>query len=313
MAAPSTDFWDRDGDDTVTPFQVADTAVRGRVVRLSGAIDEILRAHAFPEGVSELVGEAAVFVSAMGASLKFDGKLILQVSGDGPLPMVLADYSADGSLRATAGALKSDVEGLRGLRPLLGEGRMMMTIDQGPDMERYQGVTPLDGATFAEAAIGYFKQSEQIPTAAQFAVGRLSRPGEPERWRAGGIVAQHVPAEGGARERGEAALLSEAERDAWERAAAFVGSAQADELIDPDLSTNSLLYRLFHEDGVRVFDPSPVRASCSCNAGKIEAVLARYSADELKEMTVADGAIEVICEFCRAPYRFGIDGRELKT
>ncbi|MEO1014083.1 MAG: Hsp33 family molecular chaperone HslO [Pseudomonadota bacterium] len=301
------------GDDRVTPFQVADTAVRGRVVRLAGSIDEILSAHAFPTGVSELVGAAAAFVAAMGASLKFDGKLILQVSGDGPLPMVLADYSAGGALRATAGAPKEDVSEARGLRPLVGEGHMMMTIDQGPDMERYQGVTPIDGASFADAAIGYFNQSEQIPTAARFAVGRLSRPGEPDRWRAGGIVAQFVPAEGGGRERGEAALLSEADLETWERAAAFVGSAQADELIDPDLSTNDLLYRLFHEDGVRVFDPTPVRAACSCNPGKIEAVLERYSADELAEMALEDGTIEVICEFCRTPYRFGVDGRELKA
>lgn len=300
-------------DDLITPFQVGDTAVRGRVVRLSGAIDQILSAHGFALGVSELVGEAAAFVAAMGATLKFDGKMILQLSGDGPVPMVLADFSADGGLRATAGTPTVDVSGLRRVSDLIGEGRMMLTIDQGADMDRYQGITQMEGETFADAAMFFFQQSEQIPTVARFAVGQLALPGKRPVWRAGGIIAQFVPAEGGDRERGETMLRSAADREIWDRTDAFVRSVQVDELIDPDLSSNDLLYRLFHEDGVRVFDPLPVKAACSCNPGKIEAVLSRYSAAELADMVEADGGIEVVCEFCRTAYRFGPDGRELKS
>ncbi|MBI1391280.1 MAG: molecular chaperone Hsp33 [Alphaproteobacteria bacterium] len=307
LAVGSTDSL----EDLATPFQVADTAVRGRVVRLAGAIDRILSAHAFPDGVSELVGEAAVFVAAMGSSLKFDGKLILQINGDGPARMVLADLTADGALRATAGVGGDEIGVRRGLSELIGEGRMMLTVDQGTDMERYQGVTQLEGADLATAAEFYFRQSEQIPTVARFAVGRLSRRGAADVWRAGGIIAQFVPSEGGVRDRGIATLQSDAEREIWARAEAFVRSTQSDELIDPDLSVNDLLFRLFHEDGVRVFDPKPIKASCSCNAGKIEAVLKRYSRSELQEMTEADGSISVVCEFCRTPYRFDADGREI--
>lgn len=301
MGEPEAVGGDAAGDHLL-PFQVGESAVRGRVVRLTGSIDDILSAHAFPDNVSELVGQAAALAALMGASLKFDGKLIFQAQGDGPVPLLVADYSADGSLRATAkmgdGA---DAEG-RGLA-LMGKGHIVMTIDQGPDMERYQGVTPLDGEALSDAAVSYFDQSEQIPTSVRLAVGRLSAPGEPERWRAGGIMAQFVPGEGGTRERGEEIILAPDDQENWERAAAFVASVQDDELLDPLISAERLLYRLFHEDGVRVFDPQPVAAACGCNGEKIEAVLSRYSQDDLADM-VEDGAITVTCEFCRTDYRF---------
>jgi molecular chaperone Hsp33 len=187
---------------------------------------------------------------------------------------------------------------------------MMMTIDQGPDMERYQGVTPLDSATLEEAAIAYFDQSEQIPTAVRLAVGRVQEPGQAPVWRAGAIIAQFVPAEGGVRERGEASLKTADDEEVWDRAAAFVRSTAADELLDPALEPETLLYRLFHEDGARVFDAKPVRAECSCNADKIAAVLQSYDEAALAEM-IEDGAIRVACEFCRTTYLFDETGREI--
>jgi molecular chaperone Hsp33 len=185
---------------------------------------------------------------------------------------------------------------------------MAMTIDQGPDMERYQGVTSLAGESLAEAAVAYFDQSEQIPTALKLAVGRVAVPGEGEVWRAGGIIAQFVPGEGGGRARGEAALRAPEDRELWERAAAFLETTQADELLDPSLSAETLLYRLYHEDGVRVFRARPVRAECGCNAGKIATVLERYSVEDLADM-VEDGFIRVSCEFCRTEYLFDETGK----
>ncbi len=292
--------------------------MRGRVVRLAGAVDQILQAHAFPDPVSELVGEAAALVAAMGAALKFDGKLIFQAhagdprSSGAPVSMLVADYAAGGALRATAslvgdaGSYKG-APGQRGLGALIGEGRIVMTVDQGPDMERYHGVTPIEGDSLETAAAAYFDRSEQIPTAIRLAVGRVSRPGAPVAWRAGAVIAQFVPAEGGVRERGEAILRSQDDRDAWERAAALLNTTQADELIDPAVASETLLYRLFHEDGVRVFERKPVRAECACSSEKIEAVLRRYPAEELEEM-IEDGAIRVTCEFCRAAYAFDAEG-----
>lgn len=296
------------GDDAILPFQVGDTAVRGRVVRLGPAIDAILRAHPFPAAVKELVGEAAALVALMGSALKFDGKLIFQAQGDGPAHLLVADYTASGSLRATA-KVSGEIDGkARGLEALLGKGHIALTIDQGPDMERYQGVTPIEGESLARAAVAYFDQSEQIPTAIKLAVGRVLLPGGGEAWRAGGIIAQFMPGEGGARERGEAALKAPEDLETWERAAALLETTQADELLDPDVSAETLLYRLYHEDGARVFEPRPARAECGCNADKIAAVLGRYAPEELEEM-MEDGFIRAACEFCRTEYLFDRHGK----
>lgn len=297
-----------DASDFVLPFQVGDSAVRGRIVRLSTSVDEILARHGFPDPVSMLLGEATALVALMGASLKFDGKLIFQAQGDGPTPMIVADYTAGGAIRAT-GKVTGDVVDIAGTA-LIGNGHIVMTVDQGADMERYQGVTPLDGGRLEEAAVSYFMQSEQIPTAVRLAVGRLSAPGEPDRWRAGGIIAQFMPSEGGARERGAEVLMSDIDQESWDNASAFVQTTEDDELLDPSIDAETVLYRLFHERGVRIFDRQPIRAECSCNADKIHAVLARYEPSELADM-VEDNAIKVTCEFCRRDYNFDIAGRPL--
>jgi len=297
-------------DNKVTPFKVGDSPVRGRVVQLGSVIDKILIAHDFGTNVSELVGETAVLAALMGAALKFDGKLIFQIQGNGPLSLVVADYAADGALRAMASV--HGVPGEAGFEALLGKGHIAITIDQGADMERYQGVTPIEGEKLEKAAVAYFMQSEQIPTIIRLAVGKISRPGAGDEWRAGGIMAQFIPAEGGTRERGEEILKSEDDKEMWDRAAAFVESTQADELLDPSISTDTLLYRLFHEDGVRVFEPTGVRAECGCNAEKIGAVLSKYSEADLADM-VEDGFIRVSCEFCRTSYLFDKSGTHVSS
>ena len=296
------------GDDAVLPFQVGESAVRGRVVRLAGAIDEILTPHDYPDAVSELLGEAVCLVAMMGAALKFDGKLIFQAQGDGPVPMTVADYVAGGALRGMAKVAPDLPADARGIAALIGKGHIAMTVDQGPDMERYQAVTSIEGDSLSAAAIAYFDQSEQIPTVIKLAVGRIAEPGAGERWRAGGVMAQFMPGEGGTRERGEEVIMGAFDQEIWERSAAFVETVQADELLDPAISPERLLYRLFHEDGVRVFDAQPLHRGCSCNSGKIAAVLERYSEDDLRDM-VEDGAITVTCEFCRKSFQFTPSGR----
>lgn len=294
-------------DDVVIPFQVGSGAVRGRIVRLGASIDSILSAHGFPDAPSELLGEAAALTALMGSALKFDGKLILQAKGDGAVRLLVADFVSDGAIRATASV--GDVGAARGLPALMGKGHLALTIDQGPDMDRYQGVVPLEGRSLSEAAVAYFNQSEQIPTAVRLAVGRAARPGAREVWRAGGIIAQLMPEEGGARERGTATTHAVEDDDAFGRAAAFLNTTQADELLDPELAPEALLYRLYHEDGVRVFEARPLRAACSCNAGKIAAVLSRYDREELLSLA-EEGVIKVSCEFCRREYRFDAEGHE---
>ena len=293
-------------DDIILPFQVGETAIRGRVARLGPAIDEILSRHEFPDPVSIILGEATALVAMMGSSLKFKGRLIFQAKGDGPLSMLVSDFTAGGALRATA-SISTPIGDNCAFDALIGRGHLAVTVDQGPEMERYQGVAPIEGRSLSEAAIAYFDQSEQIPTAIKLAVGRVSRPGEKEQWRAGGVIAQFVPGEGGERERGEAVIRKADEAEMWERAAAFLDTTQPDELLDPGLSPHALLYRLYHEDGVRVFDASSLAAQCRCSADRIQSVLERYSAEDLKDM-IEDDAIRVTCEFCRKVYLFDETG-----
>ena len=284
-------------DDLVAAFQIEGEPVRGRIVRLGPAVDQILAAHAYPEPVANLLGETCALAALVGSSLKFEGRLIVQAQGDGPVRYVVADYDATGALRgycrfnadevakAAAGFLRP------GARSLLGQGVFIMTVDQGPDMDRYQGVTSIEGETLALCAEQYFAQSEQTPTRVRLAVGRADT-GEGDRWRAGGVLIQHI-AEDDARG---------STREAWVRTQALFETIGEDELIDPTLAAERLLFRLFHEDGVRVFEPKPLQAFCRCSQARIESVLKSFGAAERDDMVEPDGLIRVTCEYCSRVY-----------
>jgi len=280
-------------DDAVTAFQIEGEPVRGRLARLGPAIDEILRAHAYPEAVANLLGEACALAGLVGSNLKFDGRLIIEARGDGPVRFVVADYDTSGGLRGYCGFDAEAVAAVSGgfarpgARSLLGKGHFMMTVDQGPDMDRYQGVTAIEGETLALCAEQYFAQSEQTPTRVRLAVGQFDG-----LWRAGGMLIQSV-AEDDARG---------STTEAWVRTQAFFETVGEDELTDPELSSQHLLFRLFHEDGVRVFGSQPLRAFCRCSQERIETVLKSFDAAERADMVEADGAIRVTCEYCSKTY-----------
>ena len=285
-------------DDVVAPFQIEDAAVRGRLVRLGPAIDEILAAHAYPEAVANLLGETCALAALVGSALKFEGRLIVQAQGDGPVRYVVADYDTAGHLRgycrfdadAVAEASKGFVR--PGARTLLGGGVFIMTVDQGPDMDRYQGVTAIEGETLALCAEQYFVQSEQTPTRVRLAVGQADV-GQGLSWRAGGMLIQNV-AEDQARGSTE---------EAWTRSQAFFETIGEDELLDPTISGQTLLFRLFHEDGVRVFEDKALSAVCRCSEDRIRGVLASFDAAERADMIEPDGRIHVTCEYCARTYR----------
>ena len=306
-------------DDTVMPFEVAALDLRGRVVRLGPVVDRILNAHAYPHPVAKLLGEAVVLTVMLGSALKIDGRFILQTQTDGPVRMLVVDFTAPGKVRACARFDKDRVaaiaEGQADAGALLGKGHLAMTIDQGPDMSRYQGLVALEGGSLEDAAHEYFHRSEQIPTRVRLAVAEEFRAGEggaSHRWRAGGILLQFLPK---AAERARVADLDPGdapegtvphvieEDDAWVEGRALVSTVEDVELIDPDLSSERLVYRLFHEPGVRVFRGSEVRAECSCSRASVEAMLKSFSQDDRDHM-VEDGKISVTCEFCSASYVF---------
>lgn len=307
-------------DDIVMPFEVAKLDLRGRVVRLGPAVDEILARHAYPQPVAKLLGEAVVLTVMLGSALKIDGRFILQTQGDGPVRMLVVDFIAPDKVRACARFDKDRVEaaiasGETSGGDLLGKGHLAMTIDQGPDMNRYQGLVALDGGSLEDAAHEYFLRSEQIPTRVRLAVAeelRAGSGGASHRWRAGGIMLQFLPK---ATERARVADLHPGdapegiephvveEDDAWLEGQALVSTVEDVELIDPSLSSERLVYRLFHEPGVRVFRASPLRAECSCSRENVEAMLKSFSQDDRDHM-VEGGKISVTCEFCSANYQF---------
>jgi molecular chaperone Hsp33 len=307
-------------DDTILPFEVAALDLRGRVVRLGGAIDDILSRHDYPAPVSKLLGEAIALTVLLGSALKFEGRFILQTKSDGPVRMIVVDFATPDRIRACATFDAARVSaaiaaGEVSTGALIGRGHLAMTIDQGADMSRYQGVVALEGGGLEAAAHEYFRRSEQIPTRVRLAVAeefRAGADGVRRRWRAGGILAQFLPRavermrgpdlDPGDAPAGTAPHLV-AEDDAWVEARALIDTVEDLELIDPAVSSERLLYRLFHERGVRVFRNAPVRAQCSCSREGVAAMLGRFSRDDREHM-VENGAISVTCEFCNASYRF---------
>jgi len=284
-------------DNLVAPFQIEGEPVRGRLARMGEAVDKILKGHAYPEPVANLLGEACALAALVGSNLKFEGRLIVQAQGNGPVRFVVCDYDTSGSLRgycrydevAVAEAAKGFVR--PGAKTLLGEGVFIMTVDQGPDMDRYQGITTIEGETLALCAEQYFAQSEQTPTRVRLAVGQLDT-GEGPTWRAGGMLIQNIAED---EARGPTA-------EAWVRTQAFFETIGEDELIDPTISAETLLFRLFHEDGVRVFEPKALQAFCRCSPARIASVLNSFSAAERAEMIEDDGHIRVTCEYCSTVY-----------
>lgn len=308
------------GDDRVLPFQVDALDARGRTVRLGPMLDAILSRHDYPETVSRLLGEAVALTALLGSSLKFSGQFQLQTRTDGPVDMLVVDFAAPGSLRAYARFNAEAVAAAGGATParLLGKGHLAFTIDQGAHMQRYQGLVPLEGQGLEEAAHQYFLRSEQIPTRVRLAVGQVSGGGK-SRWRAGGVMVQFLPSSSDRQRQAEfdpgdapAGVERHAfiEDDAWVEARSLVETVEDHELVDPALTSEDLLYRLFHERGARVYESVVMEERCRCSRDRIFEMLARFSEEEKQAMVGDDGAIGVTCEFCSTHYHFRPD--ELK-
>ncbi len=320
-------FERRPVDDVVLPFQVEKTGVRGRSVRLGHLVNHILSRHAYPAPVSEVLGEALVTAALLGSSLKFDGTLTVQTQSDGPVGFMVASFNAPGSLRGYAQLNREEwsaleAEGRADKANVLGQGHFALTIDPGPGMQRSQGIVALSPDGVAACAHEYFQQSEQIATRLRLFVGHAGTgvPGGATAdtpWRAGGILIQHLAASGGLtddeenrarlkaeREAGKVQLTDGGEdvEEAWSRVTTLLSTAADQELVDPLLSADRLLFRLFHEDGVRVFDPQPLSVDCRCTEAHIRDVLTRTGEDRAD--LVEDGRITVRCEFCNKDFVF---------
>jgi molecular chaperone Hsp33 len=279
--------------DLVQPFQIEASRLRGRLVRLGPVVESVLGRHAYPEPVGSLLAEMLTLAALLASALKYDGVFTLQAKGDGPVRLMVADVTSGGDMRGFAQFDPARLGGLDASASVprtLGAGYLAFTVDQGTRTDRYQGIVELVGASLVDCVHHYFRQSEQIEAGIKLAVaGGVRR----ERWRAGALMLQRLPGAAG----------DEAAEDDWRHALALMASATAAELVGGDLSMHDLLYRLFHEQGVRVYAPVALRAGCRCSRERVETVLRALPAGEL-ESAVVDGHVIVTCEFCNASYRF---------
>lgn len=307
-------------DDTVLPFQLDRTDIRGRVARLDGTLDQILSQHAYPAGVEAMVAEMALLTALVGQTIKLRWKLSLQVRGDGPLRLIATDFfapaeeGAPAQIRAYASYDKEAFDEAADPFQQIGKGYFAILIDQGAGNTPYQGITPIAGGALTACAEAYFAQSEQLPTRFALSYGRSQEPGEAVHWRAGGVMLQHMPkasphvtGEGGSGEAGLLAaedILDAAEGENWNRANLLLDTVEELELIGPRVSPTDLLVRLFHEEAPRVFDAQPVQFGCTCSPAKVRQSLSIYSAKDIAHMTTDAGIVTADCQFCGAHYQF---------
>lgn len=295
--------------DLLIPFRLERANLRGRAVRLGPSVDAILSRHDYPPPVADLLGEALALAAVLAGTLKYDGIFTLQARGDGPVRMLVCDITSAGDLRGyaevdRAAYARLGTTGPEGPVPrYLGAGHLAFTVDQGPDMERYQGIVELTGATVTECAQHYFRQSEQIETLLRLGVGRP----DGARWQASALMIQRVPLTGGLGERTTADDSGHADEerreDDWRRIAMILGTVRNAEALAPDTDPLRLLHRLFHADGVRVFEPQTLRDRCRCSDDRAESALRMLDAGDLESMTV-DGIVTVSCQFCSRARRY---------
>ena len=307
------------GDDSLLPFQLDRSQMRGRVARLDRTLDAILTQHAYPPKVCALVAEAVLLTALIGQAVKLRWRFSLQIRGDGPIRLIATDYFAPkemGDMAEIRAFASYDADALTGADPFdqLGQGVFGVTIDQGPQMTPYQGVTLLTGGSLSACAETYFAQSEQLATRFVIEAAESAAPGEAANWRGGGIMIQQLPLDGGRvpdAPSGADGLMSSDDvagmgdrAEDWSRVAALLATVETTELIGPHLAPDRLLFRLFHEEAPRVYDPQSVAFGCTCSAERVQAAMEQYSAKDIAHMTTDEGKIIADCQFCGANYVF---------
>ncbi len=302
-------------DDSVLPFQLDGADIRGRVARLDGVLEGILSQHDYPPQVEALVAEMALLTAMIGQTIKLRWKLSLQVQSKGAVRMIATDYygpDAEGRAARVRAYASYDADRLTDAAPFeqIGEGYFAVMIDQGDGMKPYQGITPLAGGSLAACAEAYFAQSEQLPTRFQLSFGKSTTPDQPEHWRAGGVMLQHMPKASPFAAKGEGSgdvlaagdLVHGDEEENWNRVNILLDTVEELELIGPSIPPTDLLLRLFHEEQPRVFDAQAVRFGCTCSEDRVRQSLSIYSAKDIEHMTTQEGRVTADCQFCGAHY-----------
>jgi molecular chaperone Hsp33 len=290
---------DAESNDTLLPFMLGAGLVRGRMVRLGPALDTILKDHDYPRAVAERMAETITIAVALAGALKYDGVFTLQIQGKGPIPLVVADVTSEGHLRAYArfdeAAVAAATEG-----PLLtryfGKAYLAFTVDQGPGTDRYQGIVDLEGETLADSARAYFERSEQLAT---WIVLAVRPPTNGQGWQSGAAMIQRMPI-------GPTSPIMTADEaeEVWNRSSILLKSLRDDELVDTRIAPSRLLYRLFHEDGFTTTPAKAVQAKCRCSAERVRGTLRTFPRDEIESLKDDNGEVVVTCEFCKTRYHY---------
>ena len=280
----------------ILPFHLDKRPVRGRLVRLGPLADALLRRHDYRPEVAKLAGEAMALAAGLAAALKFEGSFSLQAKGDGPLSMLLADCTHAGALRGYAKLNEERFAGLEtpSTAALLGKGYLAFTCDQGPDMDRYQGIVAIEGETLTDMTGEYFRNSEQLDTYLKLACEET-----PAGWRASALVLERVAGAGGLDQQ----MDQEEQQEAWQTATILARTISTQELLDDKLSGEQVLHRLFHAEGLRLDRSKPLSYGCRCSRDRLLNVLGGFSTDDLDHMA-DEGTITMTCEFCNFDFRF---------
>jgi molecular chaperone Hsp33 len=274
------------------PFMLESSGIRGRCVRLNEEVHTILTSNKYPASVAQLLGELLILVTMLGSLLKLKGMVSIQAQGDGAIGFISADYTDAGHLRGYAHlrdkkfmqGIDTKERGQQDITKLFGKGFLVITIETHEDTP-YQAIVPLEGKSLTECIASYFRQSDQLDVAIEVAAKKVGK-----QWQAGGIVLQRIPSEGGKNK----ALQKEED---WNNATILLSSVTDAELIDDTLPLDSLLYRLFHADGVRIFDAHKLKAHCRCTRERMSNALKTLSPSEIENMKVK-GIITMSCHFC---------------
>ena len=299
--------------DTCVSFHINEGAFIGRIVRLNDVLNQILGKHCYPLNVSAALAETSALAVLLSSLLKYDGLFTLQIQGNGPVSLLVADVTSAGIVRACAKfdaeklaeakTLRKTEDLIEPLPHLVGGGYMAFTVDQGKQTQPYQGVVDLQGKTLTEMALRYFKQSEQIDTTLKLFIKHPE--GDSQSWLAAGILLQKAPLKGGK----ELEANEETLQQTWEDSEAFIKSLTEGEIFDASLTSSEILHRLFHANGLEIGKEARYTFGCRCNRDKLLNALASFSENEIEDM-LEDGKISATCQFCGENYVF--DKSELK-
>ncbi len=284
-------------DDLLAPFSLDSAPVRGRIARLgAGALDPILRRHDYPRPVAMLLGEALILAALVGSLLNAEGRLTVQAQGAGPVTLLVAEHNRQGLrgyVRLADGAAALAQSRRMSPAALLGDGALVLTLDQGEGKPIIQGAVPLDGETLAACAENYFRASEQTDTCVRLAVGEIVSADATAQWRAGGVLMQRLASD---------AARGDTSED-WTRASLLFVTLSDEELLDPALGPQHVLYRLFHQDGVRMGAPNKLGDVCSCDEARLTQIMRQFPEHELQGLVEPDGFLHARCQFCARSYR----------